>query len=121
MTKKITEKLCSLFSALVLLFGLLAAIPGNTSTARATSFTISATFKNQNSADAALKTLRVDNTVLSADTASGVIKTTVNNKSDSAFVLPSTGGMGRYIFLGLGALVVVLAIAAPSLKKKHEN
>jgi hypothetical protein len=46
MTKKITEKLCSLFSALVLLCGLLAAIPGNTSTARATSFTISATFEN---------------------------------------------------------------------------
>ena len=84
-------------------------------------FTISATFENQNSADAALKTLSVDNTALSADAASGVIETTVNNKSDSAFVLPSTGGMGRYIFLGLGALVVVLAIAAPSLKKKHEN
>ena len=85
-------------------------------------FTISATFENQNSADAALKTLSVDNTALSVNkTDSGVIETTVNNKSDSAFVLPSTGGMGRYIFLGLGALVVVLAIAAPSLKKKHEN
>ena len=85
-------------------------------------FTISATFENQNSADAALKTLSVDNTALSVNkTDSGVIETTVNNKSDSAFVLPSTGGMGRYIFLGLGALVVVLAIAAPSLKKKREN
>lgn len=66
-------------------------------------------------------TLSVDNTALSADTASSVIETTVNNKSDSAFVLPSTGGMGRYIFLGLGALVVIAAIAAPSLKKKREN
>lgn len=85
-------------------------------------FTISATFENQNAADAALKTLSVDNTALSVNkTDSGVIETTVNNKSDSAFVLPSTGGMGRYIFLGLGALVVVLAIAAPSLKKKREN
>lgn len=85
-------------------------------------FTISATFENQNSADAALKTLSVDNTALSVNkTDSGVIETTVNNKSDSAFVLPSTGGMGRYIFLGMGALVVVLAIAAPSLKKKREN
>lgn len=36
---------------------------------RVTSFTISATFENQNSADAALKTLSVDNTVLSADPA----------------------------------------------------
>lgn len=85
-------------------------------------FTISATFENQNAADAALKTLSVDNTALSVNkTDSGVIETTVNNKSDSAFVLPSTGGMGRYIFLGLGALVVVLTIAAPSLKKKREN
>lgn len=85
-------------------------------------FTISATFEDQNAADAALKTLSVDNTALSVNkTDSGVIETTVNNKSDSDFVLPSTGGMGRYIFLGLGALVVVLAIAAPSLKKKREN
>lgn len=85
-------------------------------------FTISATFENQNSADAALKTLSVDNTALSVNkTDSGVIETTVNNKSDSTFVLPSTGGMGRYIFLGLGALVVIAAIAAPSLKKKREN
>ena len=85
-------------------------------------FTISATFENQNAADAALKTLSVDNTALSVNkTDSGVIETTVNNKSDSAFVLPSTGGMGRYIFLGLGALVVIAAIAAPSLKKKREN
>lgn len=85
-------------------------------------FTISATFENQNSVDAALKTLSVDNTALSVNkTDSGVIETTVNNKSDSAFVLPSTGGMGRYIFLGLGALVVIAAIAAPSLKKKREN
>lgn len=85
-------------------------------------FTISATFENQNAADAALKTLSVDNTALSVNkTDSGVIETTVNNKPDSAFVLPSTGGMGRYIFLGLGALVVIAAIAAPSLKKKREN
>lgn len=85
-------------------------------------FTISATFENQNSVDAALKTLSVDNTALSVNkTDSGVIETTVNNKSDSAFVLPSTGGMGRYIFLGLGALVVIAAIAAPSLKKKRAN
>lgn len=85
-------------------------------------FTISATFEKQNAVDAALKTLSVDNTALSVNkTDSGVIETTVNNKSDSAFVLPSTGGMGRYIFLGLGALVVIAAIAAPSLKKKREN
>lgn len=85
-------------------------------------FTISATFENQNSVDAALKTLSVDNTALSVNkTDSGVIETTVNNKSDSAFVLPSAGGMGRYIFLGLGALVVIAAIAAPSLKKKRAN
>lgn len=85
-------------------------------------FTISATFENQNSVDAALKTLSVDNTALSVNkTDSGVIETTVNNKSDSDFVLPSTGGMGRYIFLGLGALVVIAAIAAPSLKKKRAN
>ena len=84
-------------------------------------FTISATFDKQNSADAALKTLTVDNSALSADAASGVIETTVNNKSDSAFVLPSTGGMGRYIFLAAGALVVIAAVAAPSLKKKRAN
>lgn len=85
-------------------------------------FTISATFEKQNAVDAALKTLSVDNTALSVNkTDSGVIETTVNNKSDSDFVLPSTGGMGRYIFLGLGALVVIAAIAAPSLKKKREN
>lgn len=85
-------------------------------------FTISATFEKQNAVDAALKTLSVDNTALSVNkTDSGVIETTVNNKSDSAFVLPSTGGMGRYIFLGLGALVVIAAIAAPSLKKKRAN
>lgn len=85
-------------------------------------FTISATFEKQNAVDAALKTLSVDNTALSVNkTDSGVIETTVNNKSDSAFVLPSTGGMGHYIFLGLGALVVIAAIAAPSLKKKRAN
>lgn len=85
-------------------------------------FTISATFKNPNAADAALKTLSVDNTALSVNkTDSGVIETIVNNKSDSLFVLPSTGGMGRYIFLAAGALVVIAAIAAPSLKKKRAN
>ncbi|MGM9905207.1 isopeptide-forming domain-containing fimbrial protein [Lactobacillus sp.] len=84
-------------------------------------FKISATFDKQNSADAALTSLSVNNSALSADTASGVIETTVNNKSDSAFVLPSTGGMGRYIFLAAGALVVIAAIAAPSLKKKRAN
>lgn len=84
-------------------------------------FTISATFENQNSADAALKTLSVDNTALSANAASGVIETTVNNKSDTGFVLPSTGGMGRYIFLAVGALIVLAAIVVPSLKKKREN
>ena len=38
MTKKLTQKLSSLFSALVLLFGLLAAITDGLSTAHAASF-----------------------------------------------------------------------------------
>ncbi|MDD6720454.1 MAG: SpaH/EbpB family LPXTG-anchored major pilin [Lactobacillus porci] len=81
-------------------------------------FKISATFADQNTSGAALKTLSVDNTALKADLASGVIETTVNNKSDTGFVLPSTGGMGRYIFLAVGALIVLAAIVVPSLKKK---
>ena len=85
-------------------------------------FTINATFDKQNSSDAALKTLSVTNAPdgqdFSTDPASGVIETTVNNKSDTGFVLPSTGGMGRYIFLAVGALIVLAAIVVPSLKKK---
>ncbi len=85
-------------------------------------FTINATFDKQNSSDAALKTLSVTNAPagqdFSTDLASGVIETTVNNKSDTGFVLPSTGGMGRYIFLAVGALIVLAAIVVPSLKKK---
>lgn len=85
-------------------------------------FTINATFDKQNSSDAALKTLSVTNAPagqdFSTDLASGVIDTTVNNKSDTGFELPSTGGMGRYIFLAVGALIVLAAIVVPSLKKK---
>lgn len=85
-------------------------------------FTINTTFDKQNSSDAALENLSVTNAPagqhFSTDPASGVIETTVNNKSDKGFVLPSTGGMGRYIFLAAGALVVVAAVAFPSLKKK---
>ncbi len=81
-------------------------------------FKITATFEGQNTAGAALKTLSVDNNSLTAYTNSGIISTNVNNVSDKGFVLPSTGGMGRYIFLAAGALVVVAAVAFPSLKKK---
>lgn len=81
-------------------------------------FKITATFEDQNTAGAALKTLSVDNNSLTADTKSGIVSTNVNNVSDKGFVLPSTGGMGRYIFLAAGALVVVAAVAFPSLKKK---
>lgn len=81
-------------------------------------FKITATFEGQNTAGAALKTLSVDNNSLTADTNSGIVSTNVNNVSDKGFVLPSTGGMGRYIFLAAGALVVVAAVAFPSLKKK---
>lgn len=81
-------------------------------------FKITATFEGQNTAGAALKTLSVDNNSLTADTNSGIISTNVNNVSDTGFVLPSTGGMGRYIFLAAGALVVVAAVSFPSLKKK---
>jgi fimbrial isopeptide formation D2 family protein len=81
-------------------------------------FKITATFEGQNTAGAALKTLGVDNNSLTPDTNSGIISTNVNNVSDKGFVLPSTGGMGRYIFLAAGALVVVAAVAFPSLKKK---
>lgn len=81
-------------------------------------FKITATFDGQNTAGAALKTLSVDNDSLTADIKSGIVSTNVNNVSDSGFVLPSTGGMGRYIFLAVGALVVVAAVAFPSLKKK---
>lgn len=81
-------------------------------------FKITATFDGQNTAGAALKTLSVDNNSLTADTKSGIVSTNVNNVSDTGLVLPSTGGMGRYIFLAVGALVVVAAVAFPSLKKK---
>ncbi|MGM9910073.1 MAG: isopeptide-forming domain-containing fimbrial protein [Lacticaseibacillus absianus] len=86
-------------------------------------FTINATFDKQNSSDAALKTLSVTNAPAGQDFStdpndSGIIQTTVNNKSDTGFVLPSTGGMGRYIFLAVGALIVLAAIVVPSLKKK---
>lgn len=81
-------------------------------------FTITATFEGQNTAGAALKDLSVDNNSLTPNTNSGIISTNVNNVSDNGFVLPSTGGMGRYIFLAAGALVVVAAVAFPSLKKK---
>lgn len=79
-------------------------------------FTIKATFADQNSADAMLTSLTVNNDNLKADTATGIISTNINNYT--GFVLPSTGGMGRYIFLAVGALVVVAAVAFPSLKKK---
>lgn len=81
-------------------------------------FTITATFEGPNTADAHLETLSVDNNSLTADIKSGIVSTNVNNVSDKGFVLPSTGGMGRYIFLAAGALVVVAAVAFPSLKKK---
>ncbi|MFR0599830.1 isopeptide-forming domain-containing fimbrial protein [Lactobacillus equicursoris] len=79
-------------------------------------FTIKAIFASQNSADAMLTSLTVNNDNLKADTATGIISTNINNYT--GFVLPSTGGMGRYIFLAVGALVVVAAVAFPSLKKK---
>lgn len=79
-------------------------------------FTISATFDKQNSGDAELASLTVNNDSLKADKATGIISTDINNYT--GFVLPSTGGMGRYIFLAVGALVVVAAVAFPSLKKK---
>ena len=80
-------------------------------------FTIKATFDGQNSANAKLTSLTVvNNDSLKADTATGIISTNINNYT--GFVLPSTGGMGRYIFLAVGALVVVAAVAFPSLKKK---
>ena len=63
-----------------------------------------------------LTSLTVNNDNLKADTATGIISTNINNYT--GFVLPSTGGMGRYIFLAVGALVVVAAVAFPSLKKK---
>lgn len=83
-------------------------------------FTIKAEFGKQNSADAALTNLSVANTNSSfnVNTDSGIVSTDVNNISDHDVVLPSTGGMGRYIFLAVGALVVVAAVAFPSLKKK---
>lgn len=80
-------------------------------------FTIKATFDGQNSANAKLTSLTVvNNDSLKADTTTGIISTNINNYT--GFVLPSTGGMGRYIFLAAGALVVVAAVAFPSLKKK---
>lgn len=80
-------------------------------------FTIKATFDGQNSANAKLTSLTVvNNDSLKADTSTGIISTNINNYT--GFVLPSTGGMGRYIFLAVGALVVVAAVAFPSLKKK---
>lgn len=80
-------------------------------------FTITATFEGQNSADAHLETLSVGKG-FTANKDSGIVSTYVNNVSDKGFVLPSTGGMGRYIFLAVGALVVVAAVLPkPSLKK----
>ncbi|MST79861.1 isopeptide-forming domain-containing fimbrial protein [Lactobacillus equicursoris] len=94
-------------------------------------FTINAEYGGQNTAGATLKTLSVEknssddnNTTFTAPEQdsnkeySGIVSTNVNNISDKGFVLPSTGGMGRYIFLAVGALVVVAAVAFPSLKKK---
>jgi len=83
-------------------------------------FTIKAEFGEQNSAGATLTDLSVANTNSSfkVNTDSGIVSTDVNNVSDKEFLLPSTGGMGRYIFLAVGALVVVAAVAFPSLKKK---
>lgn len=82
-------------------------------------FKITATFEGQNTAGAHLETLKVeDNNSFTANKDSGIVSTNVNNVSDKGFVLPSTGGMGRYIFLAVGALVVVAAVAFPSLKKK---
>lgn len=80
-------------------------------------FTITATFEGQNSADAHLETLSVGNG-FTVDKKSGIVSTNVNNVPYKDFVLPSTGGMGRYIFLAVGALVIVAAVAFPSLKKK---
>lgn len=94
-------------------------------------FTINAEYGGQNTAGATLKTLSVEknssddnNTTFTAPEQdsnkeySGIVSTNVNNVSDKKLVLPSTGGMGRYIFLAVGALVVVAAVAFPSLKKK---
>lgn len=94
-------------------------------------FTINAEYGGQNTAGATLKTLSVEknssddnNTTFTAPEQdsnkeySGIVSTNVNNVSDKELVLPSTGGMGRYIFLAVGALVVVAAVAFPSLKKK---
>ena len=72
-------------------------------------FTITATFEGQNSADAHLETLSVGKG-FTANKDSGIVSTYVNNISDKDFVLPSTGGMGRYFFLAVGALVVVAAV-----------
>ncbi|MDD6407096.1 MAG: SpaH/EbpB family LPXTG-anchored major pilin [Lactobacillus equicursoris] len=95
-------------------------VPKGYNKAADVTFKITAEFGKQNSADAALTKLSVANTNSSfnVNTDSGIVSTDVNNVSDKEFVLPSTGGMGRYIFLAAGALVVVAAVAFPSLKKK---
>lgn len=95
-------------------------VPKGYNKAADVTFTIKAEFGEPNSAGATLTDLSVANTNRSftVNTDSGIVSTDVNNVSDKGFVLPSTGGMGRYIFLAAGALVVVAAVAFPSLKKK---
>lgn len=82
-------------------------------------FTIATDFANQNSTDAALKSLNVTSVkpdkqgitpVTAADnTYTGLITTTIHNSSDSEIILPNTGGYGVFILIG-GVAVFAIGV-----------
>jgi fimbrial isopeptide formation D2 family protein/LPXTG-motif cell wall-anchored protein len=82
-------------------------------------FTIATDFANQNSTDAALKSLYINSVkpdkqeikpVTAADnTYTGLITTTIHNSSDSEIILPNTGGYGVFILIG-GVAVFAIGV-----------
>lgn len=96
MTKKLTQKLGSLFSALVLLFGLLAAIPGSLSTAHAAS-SIKVTINSTGAAYSGYQLLKAD---VGSDDA---VTYTLNSKYKDIVLKAASDASGKTVsdFAGL--------------------
>lgn len=91
-------------------------------------FTIKTDFKDQNTAAAALNSFEVTdvsggeiNTQTADGNITGILSTTVHNNSESDFILPKTGGVGKLIFFGAGAAAVLAGILLPAKKRRKSE
>lgn len=80
-------------------------------------FTITGEFKGLDSNNVPEFAWSSDNNEIALD--GGVFQTTIKNTK--GLVLPSTGGIGTYIFYGVGALIIVGAIAYLVVRRRRSS